>query len=315
MAKFALYNYQFVKLNIENPHDFYGEHSIIPSSDETFPKRQEILNKILADDYKNIESISFTSKNEIKEYGHIHFMKPHDGLFIIKLQNKKLKTHNTIDFHSKQYDDYPCVSIIIDNSIGIQRLAIEAKIDVFGRIDRIEEFILKAINKTIKRYNLALQLFALNDSKSFWAVAADGIRYPKGFRKMVIHFPHLNLERLEEMEREYSIPRRSFNSSMDVVFASQQNDKLKIDPEDKYQSTLIDYATNHLGGKKTIRLYPADKQPSFYYGENKYTYVQVSTTDLDMISKADLFDENPALKNVKKVMEQNIEIRKNESSK
>ena len=89
MASFAVFNYQFAKII-----KFGEEGSLFPLDDlemkaeEAFSQKQDILNKIIDEDYQGTRKIKFMSINSgDKEYIHRYIIPPTDDITIMRIAN------------------------------------------------------------------------------------------------------------------------------------------------------------------------------------------------------------------------------------
>ena len=68
MATFHLYNYQFGKLGSEEEPDLFGNKTLGELADENFPRRQEILDNLLAEDYQKTSQIVLPFAGSVMKY-------------------------------------------------------------------------------------------------------------------------------------------------------------------------------------------------------------------------------------------------------
>lgn len=250
MARFNLYNYEFGKILTHEPADLFGNKTFLMDAEEAFPQRQQILDDILKHDYEKREEIAFINNYNKKEYGHRHMMPPTDGIAVIRVRNiVRQKLHNS-DWTTEVREDYPDCIVIIDNRPGIQRIAIETKQIAFKGAWTLPNIVSATLNKILKPYSLYAELRNVPDERDFWGLVTDQKKYPKGFYKIRIHLPHLNLERLHKIfERLGEKTRQSFGSDLTWEMAAEKGGSLNLDPENKFQKELI-HALSEVGAKK-----------------------------------------------------------------
>lgn len=288
MAQFQIYNYQFGRIEKHDEQmNLFGETKTLMSAQESFPIRQDILQKIMNEDYEGEESkkIKYTHKaTGEKVYTHKHLMKPTDGIIVMRIANKKILTRTTKEFQKASEEDYANCLVIIDNRPGIQRMAIEVKKSVFTTDTTLCNIIKHTLNKLLAPYSLYLDLMHLQDPKDFWTFIQDKKAYPKGFYKIKFHLPYLNLERLQKKYDKLSKQiRQSYNGKLDWEVTAEKGGELTISKEDAFQNAQINYFMNELGGNN-LELVPNDnKRKSIKVGKRSYQYMWISDTTFDVL--------------------------------
>ncbi len=288
MAQFQIYNYQFGKIESqENPVDLFGNKQVLMSAKESFPMRQDILQKLMDMDYDGGEDkkIKFThQKSSAKEYTHKHLMKPMDGIVVMRIANKKNQKIINKDLEEVKEDNYTNCLVIIDNRPGIQRMAIEVKKSVFPSDTTLCNIIKHTLNKILGRYSLYIDLMHIQDPKDFWTFINDKKSYPMGFYKLKFHLPYLNLERLQKKFHKLSHKiRESYNGRLDWEVTAEVGGELNISQQDKFQVAQINYFMSDLGGNN-LELVPNDnKKKSIKVGKGSYQHMFISNTTFDKL--------------------------------
>ena len=311
MAQFQLYNFQFGKIMGNEQVNLFGESDTLMPAEKAFPQKQEILQKMLENDFNHVEEIRFTHRRYQKEYTHKHLMRPLDDITVMRIANKKKARRTDKDFQIVDEEDYANCLVIIDNRPGIQRLAIEVKKSVFSSDTFLSEIISHTLNLLLKKYNLHIELMHLQDPKKFWSLIDDKKTYPTGFYKIKFHLPYLNLERLQKKWNKLTVQMRGvYNAKMDVEMTALIGDKLNFSKEDEMQNAQIDFFTKDLGGN-SIELVPNNnKKKSIKVGQGEYRYTWVSDTTFTRLTEDaagnNLFG-SPALDEIKLKMKEGID--------
>ena len=155
---------------------------------------------------------------------------------VINLSNKKIG-HRTNEKQEKEnFDDYPYVKVIIDNRLGMQRILIEQNSTVFKDPKAVANILQKTFNKQLAKYMLRIELYSQFPEKDFWNEVS---KHPEGFRKVIFHFPKLNLKRLSDSVEEYfTAARHDWESGIDLAFVAEKGEVLKLDESNERQKAL-----------------------------------------------------------------------------
>jgi hypothetical protein len=279
MASFAIFNYQFAKI-IKRAEEgrLFPDDGLDPSADETFPKRQEILDDIINKDFLKEQKITFVSKfSGEKEYIHRHIISPTDGISIMRIANKRTTTIVTEDWKEKHEDDYPNCIVIIDNRPGIQRILIENKKTAFQDVKQLAQILNYTFNMMLYRYNLTIELMHLQDPRVFWDFVNDKRSYPDGFYKITFKLPHLNLERLKKVfDKVLIMSREVFDSDLEWSYKAQRGGELPFDKENKYQNALIEFMMGEVGSENIKLFSNSAKQKAIIVGKESFLAVGIS---------------------------------------
>lgn len=280
MATYAIFNYQFDKI-IEHARqsEFKGMESIVLAAEEAFPMRQEIFGGILTGDYRKGSAgdvVHFRNGHGTKEYIHRHLIPPTDGIFIMRIANRKTQTIVDAELREKHVDDYQNCIVMIDNREGIQRILIESKKAAFRDVRQLAGIMSYTFNRLLARYSLRIRLEHLQDSRHFWAYVNDRRAYPMGFYKVAFRLPYPNLERLKKVyDRLFSEARESFDTRIDMDFVAQEGGSVRLDEKNEYQKELMEYLMDDAGAEVKLYANTAKRTP-IRVGEHSYRTVTVS---------------------------------------
>ena len=279
MASFAVFNYQFAKII-----KFGEEGSLFPPDDlemraeEAFSQKQDILNRIIDEDYQGKRKIKFMSNNSgEKEYIHRYIIPPTDDITMMRIANKRVTTIVRADLKEVQEDDYPNCIVIIDNRPGIQRILIENKKTAFQDVKQLARIIKWTLDDILVRYSLKIELMHLQDPRVFWTLVNDKRNYPDGFYKITFHLPHLNLERLKKIfDNVLVMSRKVFDSDLEWSYKANQGGALALDEKNEFQKELIEWMMSDVGSEN-IKLYSnADKRKAIIVGRDSFMAVGIS---------------------------------------
>lgn len=306
MASFAVFNYQFAKII-----KFGEEGSLFPLDDlemkaeEAFSQKQDILNRIIDEDYQGTRKIKFMSINSgDKEYIHRYIIPPTDDITIMRIANKRVTTIVRADLKEVQEDDYPNCIVIIDNRPGIQRILIENKKTAFQDVKQLARIIKWTLDDILVRYSLKIELMHLQDPRVFWTLVNDKRNYPDGFYKITFHLPHLNLERLKKIfDNVLVISRKVFDSDLEWSYKANQGGALQLDEKNEFQKELIEWMMSDVGSEN-IKLYSnADKRKAIIVGRGSFMAVGISDRVIkkltEEITSGHLFKNEGALEYIK----------------
>ena len=306
MASFAVFNYQFAKII-----KFGEEGSLFPpdglemKAEESFSQKQDILNRIIDEDFQGKRKIKFMSKNSgDKEYIHRYMIPPTDDITMMRIANKRVTTIVRADLKEVQEDDYPNCIVIIDNRPGIQRILIENKKTAFQDVKQLARIIKWTLDDILVRYSLKIELMHLQDPRVFWTLVNDKRNYPDGFYKITFHLPHLNLERLKKIfDNVLVISRKVFDSDLEWSYKANQGGSLPLDEKNEFQKELIEWMMSDVGSEN-IKLYSnADKRKAIIVGKDSFMAVGISDRVIkkltEEITSSHLFKNEGALEYIK----------------
>jgi len=236
MAKFAIYNYQFEKIieSTTNGQKIDFTDGVYKDPDVAFEHRQEIFGQLFPE--TATKELPFQFWNGAKYHIHRLILPPSHGLVAFRLSNKKRGHRTNEDLQKIEFDDFPCITIIIDNRPGIQRILIEQNQSVFKNIKTVARILQKVFNKQLMPNMLKIELYAQYPENAFWDVVKQ---HKEGFRKVTFHLPYLNLKRLSDTVDGYlTDARKAFDSALDFSFSAEKGMRLELDEKNKLQSAL-----------------------------------------------------------------------------
>ena len=168
MSKFAIYNYNFLRIIEPNPEyqiEFPGWVNV--NVKESFDNRQQLLEEVLLADFGK----PFQFENARKKlFWHKQIVKPQDNVYVMRVANVTDVTITDEHLMSKKYADYRNCLVIIDNRPGIQRIAIERKSKAFSHTKTVANILEASICKCLKDKLLKVKLSAV------YSTNASGLR-------------------------------------------------------------------------------------------------------------------------------------------
>lgn len=274
MATFALYNFEFdICLPNDDEKDLFEKDSPLKLAKANFDKKQLILDEILQKDITNESSLSFTNRRNTISYIHEYLFEPKDGIYVILLKNnKKAQVHDEY-LKSHKVDDYYGCKVIIDNSEGIQLIAIEDKQTAIGKLPTTAGVIERALNKALKSRYLRIRLENQYDSSSFWDIVNNKRDYPKGFQKVILKFQRKNLARLvnkkNKIARFFDETREQFDAEVIAEFNMPKGaGPMPLSEQNETQFECVEAAVD-TGGPDSVILKPVGKA-AIKIGQNNY---------------------------------------------
>lgn len=289
MKKFAVYNYQFERITESDDEVMakFPEWKYV-NPDESFERRQELFGTLFPTEATRVLPYIFDSGK--KQYIHKLVIPPtEDGVVVINLSNKKLG-HRTNEKQEKEnFDDYPFVKVIIDNRPGMQRILIEQKSTVFKEPKLVANILQRTFNKQLARHMLKVELYSQFPVKDFWDEVG---KHPEGFRKIIFHFPKLNLKRLSDaVDQYFTDARKEWGSGIDLAFVAEKGEVLTVNQKNKNQKALAECmaVTGQPTSKdktKSIEMITAgEARRHIWIGKNSYVIIPITEdvfTDLLM---------------------------------
>lgn len=304
MAKFAIYNYQFEPMleRFEQMQlDFPEWEKVDPKV--SFENRQQIFGQLFEDDYNQVKGRTLDFELRKRPYRHDHLMKPTDGIIVMRVANKRTTRITKADFSTSDVDDYPNCLVIFDNRPGIQRLLIEQKSSVFTETKTVANIMSQAFNKILAYYKLSVSLDPIFRTKEFENTVNQ---FTEGFRKIIIHLPHKNLDRvMEEMETSLTDVRADWETAMDISFIAPKGGRVPIDLKNERQMGLVRLGST-IGGA-TIEMIPTGRnRSSVWCGEGHFVTEGISDTIFKGLTEKNpmesLFEEDSPLNQLKLAM-------------
>lgn len=276
MATFALYNYEFeISLPADTTPDLFGHASPTVTAKANFDRRQDVFDELLSNDHDGSKPITYLSKNGKQTYKHKWLMKPQDGIYYFRLLHEHKRKLHDEDLREHPAEDYTGCRVFFDNRKGIQRLAIEMN-SAFKQLTTVENILSRGLNDALKsRYYVKVRLEHLLKPSHFWEIVEDKISYPKGFSKMVLYFPPVNLPRLSEhIDFVVNGGRKALESDSTVIYKAQGGSSLNIDKKDAWTKGIVESASA-IGGDDAISLYPVGGK-KIKVGHDNYDYINIS---------------------------------------
>jgi len=273
MTSFILYTYQCNPITkLEN--NLFDK---MPSVKERMDKKLEYIRTILIDD-----KIRFKSKKEGVFNHKLYYEK--DGIVVLKIANNK---HLNLeeDFKTQKHNYSPSCFVIIDNRIGIQRIAIEENTTAFSSTDVVRNILENTLRRYLRGYGLGIEIKKEYEKKEFWDLIGS---HPQGISMVRFSFSYPNLPRVHKSINEL------INSESKVVHSKQTTLEYKSDnleqldlKESNLQlSGLVDASANS-GHPITIKARGIQK---FIKTGNTTKRIQIDNLEVN-IQEGDLFQK------------------------
>lgn len=277
MAKFAIYNYNFLRI-IEPNEQMRMPFPMSPrvNVEESFKNRQQLLRELLLADFEHPYQLENAKGTP---YWHRQIVKPQDDVYVMRIAHVSNVTITDANLKETDFDDYRNYLVIIDNRPGIQRIAIEHKPKVFKTSKPVSLILETTLCKLLKQKMLKVKLSAVYGTNVFWTTVKG---HPEGFKKVSFHFPHLNLERLTNaMDKYLTTAREDWDSDLDFSFGANEGGTVKIDPKNERQRALVEGAS---GAGTYIRMVPNGKRNPIYCGKNEYVMQEIDSDVFDQLT-------------------------------
>lgn len=285
MAKFAIYQYLFDKLNKYDRELPFEEYTVDEDKQDTFDRF-----------FKKDFDLHF-KVGDRPEFMHVRIpFHLNDKIILLRIgNNKKMKYDqfhtDTNNFMTDAQEYNPNCYVFIDNRKDIQRIAIQVKHNSFGSPNQVAKIMQVVFSELLKPYNLSIEINPKMHSDEFFHV----VRQHKGkFSKARFDYAHPNLPAISDMITELEKTAEETNSDPSL----ELNQKLSGEPIviSETSNRIRRYATASAAQGRPITLISIDgiKYDIFVVDENNTDATKQVILPLDSQVLENLDDQDLA---------------------
>lgn len=230
-VSFETYRFQLLPISKNIQLTIDGE---VNSYEDLVEKKNQLLANIL-----NKQNLAFEhSKSKIT----LRFDGAEDDIFIFKINVlRKLKRH-TPDFKEEQIEDYPAVTIALNNDKSKQIIAIERNGKAFAHPETVSHIIENNLNRYLKSKNLAIYIEPIYSKEEFWSVVE---KYENRIRQLDFELIRPNMSNISsKIDEQLKMLENSVDAhKLNLKLQSSKDSNLLIDKDNLQIEGLVDYAS------------------------------------------------------------------------
>ena len=218
--------------------------SDIKSFDDLVAKKNIILAKILDNRKLTFEH----SKSKIS----FRYDGSGDNIYVYKINVLRKIVRSTADFKDEQLEDYPYVTIAINNDPQKQIIAIERNTKAFAHPETVSHIIENNLNRHLKSKNLAIYIEPIYSVEDFWSIVK---KYERRIRQLEFELIRPNMSNISSKidEQLKTLESSSDAHKLNLRLQSSKDGVLIIERENEQIVGLVDYASQG-GGNISIKI-------------------------------------------------------------
>ena len=270
MALFTLFAYEF-KGQYQLDPDLFDEELEKVDVDNSVAHKQDIFESFFSVD--NFPEYFFYKK---RRFG-CQMLWKSQNIIAMRLENKKTLKRD-IKFQTDELDNYPWVTIIIDNRPNKQHIAILKRPKAFSTSTFVAKIMQETLNAFLHQFRLTITIAHQYHSRVFWETLK---KYrPWGIRRIQFNFAYPNLDWATEMIGQ--LGTFAVNANGDVQLAAEaKNDEVITFDEDKQENRDL---VNVCSGTGQDIIIKAKGRPAFHTAKENNP-VEVAPKQDDFVKK------------------------------
>lgn len=271
--KFELFRYQLLTTS----QGFIPFFTEFKSADEIREKKNEYFFKALNEIDEWIDPL-----NRLQVRSEVIYSD--DDLYIFKIGSKKVLTYADENFKENTTDDWPHVTVVINNDPNVQVIAVTPNPKAFSASSRVINIIMETLQESLKYYGLTVFADPIFDKKKFWDVVEKykGKVYSVRFEMISPNISNIR----KTLDDQVIQARDNYNAKKSIMgFEADNNSSLTLTQDDEFLSGIVDYSSEG-GGKIVVK---ARGEKDFHTGEQIKT-VSVPVKENEM--QRDLFERS-----------------------
>lgn len=181
--------------------------------------------------------------HDIKEFG---------ATLVMQIGANRPVKVTTKEFVEKEIENWPALTVVVDNRDSKQLLAIELKQQAFRYAETVANMIENNLNKALRQYQLIAQIEPLFEKEDFWRVInsnAGKISYIKFFM-VEPNLPELSKNLSDSLKKA---TKRINSNRFNLGFHSAPEESLSISEDDDDLNGLVDYSAGG-GGTAHVKI-------------------------------------------------------------
>ncbi|PKN16532.1 MAG: hypothetical protein CVU66_00580 [Deltaproteobacteria bacterium HGW-Deltaproteobacteria-23] len=258
-VSFELYRYQLLPMSRQVQQDFLHD---ISSVEDIERNKNKFLGEIL-DKFPSIlhKTHHINQKREFYE----------NDILCLKVAVQKSLERDRADFRKERLENWPNVTILINNRQDIQMIAVSKNEKAFTSSAVIIKSIVALVNARLKSYQLQMHAEAMFDKKEFWAIVMS-----HRTRIQTIKFELIS-PNLANISSQLKLDLKQLNKDTNshktnLEFNSPAGATLEVNESNQMINSLLDYASQG-GGDISFKVRG--------YKKKIHTSTSIKTVEID----------------------------------
>lgn len=173
-------------------------------------------------------------------------------VFLIKFAVKRSLKRSTKDFRQEQIDNWPAISVVINNHPEVQKVAIQFDRRVFAETENVADILQDEINRELKKYQLHVIFEKMFEESAFWEIIAA---HENRIKQIEFELVSPNLANISK-SLQFDLKQLSRSTNTQITKLQLNSDKdatLNISKEDGFVAGLVEYSADG-GGKINLKV-------------------------------------------------------------
>jgi hypothetical protein len=162
--------------------------------------------------------------------------------FVFQLGAHKKLERAKEDFNKETIENWPYVTVIINNRPDVQLIAVSRNRNAFSSSKVVIDSFKSAIESPLRRYQLSVHIEALFDEREFWSIVDS---YPERITNLRFDLISPNMANISKVLKiDLGQINKETNSHKTVIdLNSPENSSLEINKDNKVINGLVEYAS------------------------------------------------------------------------
>jgi len=260
--EFELFRFQLLPVTTHVTTDLFHE---IKSTEDVRKNKNKFFWEIMSEfpEFSH-KSLELNQKLILKE----------DHWIVFKLAAHKSLERENVDFKKEQIENWPCVTVLINNDPDVQVIAVSKNRKAFSSGSVITNLIQESLSSHLLQYQLSMHVEAIFDKNEFWSIVEQHRGKITNIRFELISPNMASISKSLELDLKQI--NKDTNSHKTVVeLNSPEGATLEIEKTNKTINSLVDYSSEG-GGDISFKI--------MGYKKRKHTSKSVSSIDIDEIT-------------------------------
>lgn len=280
MALFTLFAYEF-KGQYQLEPDLFDEELEKVDVNHSVAHKQELFESFF--DVKNFPEYFFYKS---RRFG-CQMLWRSQNIIAMRLENKKIIKRD-IKFQTDELDNYPWVTIIIDNRPNKQHIAILKRPKAFSSSTYVAKIMQESFNAFLRQFRLHIEIAQQYHSRVFW----DTIKKyrPWGITRIQFNFAYPNLDWATDMIGQLGTFAVNANGDVQLAAEAKKNEVITFDEGKQENRDLV----NVCSGTGQDIIIKAKGRPAFHTAKSQNP-VEIAPRKDDYVKK---LEENTSFQSV-----------------
>jgi len=165
-----------------------------------------------------------------------------NDVLCLKVAVQKSLERNRPDFRKEKLEDWPHITILINNHRNIQMIAVSKNDKAFTSSTSIIKSIVGLVNARLKKYHLQMHAEAMFDKKEFWTIVNNHCTKIKTIKFELISPNLANISSTLRLDLK-QLNKDTNSHKTNLEFNSPAGAVLEVKQENQMINSLIDYAS------------------------------------------------------------------------